>query len=241
MQERQTKTEFKGRSPRTQGQLLLVLEFTMALTCVLLMGRTWLRLYLLFAVVSLPGLLLAYYMLSFKNWFRLDDENERIEVPFKQNIPYSNVRAIHITEFDGHISASAQKGKLDRTSLVQNLNPKEKWRLLEELKKRFSEDMLRETRMQQWKMTLGVYIAPILPCLFLLVFTYYMTERFPQVKAMPQKRDLTLEFAPSEATDEQVLDVVSFTLPKGFRVEEEKRRSISFENVDRKTNLRVHV
>jgi hypothetical protein len=39
---------------------------------------------------------------------------------------------------------AAQKAKLDRTSLVQNLKVREKWRLLEELKKRFPEEVLRE-------------------------------------------------------------------------------------------------
>ena len=231
MQERHMKTEFRGGSPRTQGQLFLVLEFTMALTCVLLMGRTWLRFYLFLAAVSLPGLLFGYYMLSFKNWFRLDDENERIEKPFRQSISYSSVKAIHITEFDSHISVSVQKGKLDRTSLVQNLKPREKWRLIEELNKRFSEEIIKESKMQQWKMTLGVYIAPVLPCLFLLIFTYYMTERYPQVSAMPHTRILATEFAFSESTDEYIIDIVSFTLPDGFRVEEEENRTISYENV----------
>jgi hypothetical protein len=235
------KTEFKGGIPKAQGQLFLVLEFTLALTSILLMGRSWFRLYLFIAVLSLPGLLLAYYMLSSKNWFRLDDQNERIETPLRQSIPYGSLKAIHITEFDGRVSVSVRQGRLDKKPLVQNLKREEKWRLLEELKKRFPEEMLRETKLPQWKTTLGIYIAPIVPCLLLLIFTYYVTNRVPQVTVMPENCSLPMGFSSSQATEPHVLDLISFSLPEGFSIEEEKERSVLSEDVALKTDLRVHV
>lgn len=240
MQEQRSEVRFEGSVPGIQRQLLPVLGLTLAFVCILALGSSWWRFYLVLAGFSLPLGIIVARISSSKNWFLLDDQNQRIVMAFKQGIPYDKVTAIQIVEINGHLSVSVQKGRLSKVSLVQSLSSRDKWRLKEELKKRFREDILHETKFAQWKLTLSMYMAPLLPCVFFIAFSYYIHYKYPQTTAVPRVK--TWESIPlsSEATKEYRLGRISFRLPETFSIEQEKERTLFFESETHKTDLQVY-
>lgn len=162
------------------------------------------------------------HLFGWRRWFSFDDEKRRIRGPLGFSLPYEKIKAIHITEANGQLSLCAQRGRFNTVYLPSKLHSKEKGRLLDELGKRFSSEMIRYRKRSVLRVTTLRVLAPLLLYVVVVTFMYY---RFPLIRLAPQEK---VWEKGQNLWGEQTytLNGISFSLPGRFQIARQKRDRI---------------
>ncbi len=199
---------------------------------VLLMGSFWLNPFVIFLVLLFP----FPFFLSLNDRFTLDDEKKKITKILTRGMPYEKIRALYVSETGGTLAVNARTGRLRKISLAAALPVSEKQLLLDELAKRFPEEII---HLKQRSTIKRIIAMLFLSSLVLSLGHLYMYWKFPKPFTMPEIRYLATTQNPSDGGEKQNLGGFSFSVLQDLKPVDAKDKELMFEDEGKKTRVRV--
>jgi hypothetical protein len=165
------RVSFRGDRFQFVKQSILNSVPAILLMSILMMDIHFFRLFF----IGLVLMVLLAFLFSLISWFALDDTKERIRRAFRVTIPYKSVRAIYIDETSKILNIT-YKGKLFiRANIINGLRIGEKNRVIEELARRFPQEIIHTTRYHNLKRELVILVIIII---IWSLFLLYMNKKY---------------------------------------------------------------
>ncbi len=229
------KPDFKGSGVLFLRNVFLYLLVSAPVLSVCLMGAKCLPIFLGVFILVLPFVLLVGLLVSRFDGFSFDDERQMVVKPLGRSIPYQSVLRIDLNETGGLLQARIKQGALRRPPLAYALQVEDKARLVEDLRKRFPQAVIREQRYVDWKSLAMIMALVVIMTAGFHVFVY---QDNPQIGVLPQRTTWVNTELPATAARQYALGSFHLIMPGSFQLIAKDIDALLFEDAASKTEVK---